>query len=136
MSLSRAGSALGGQHRGDSPGKGAHGHGLEKDAARPGDYGVEEALAAEEDIFNPLDALNVNGAGGVHHGQVARVNHHLLARGQGILHAVAVDLQKGHAPARQLLHNEALAAEKARSHLLLEEHRQLHPLLRGQVYPG
>ena len=43
-------------------------HGLEQNLARPGYHGVEQALAAKEDILDALHHLNVNGAGGIHHG--------------------------------------------------------------------
>lgn len=124
--------ALGGYVRKQRIGKGADGHGLEDHPARAGDHGVKESFPAEEDILGPLDRSHVNGAGGVHHGQVARVHHDLLVRAQIVLHAGAIDLQKGHTPARELLHNEALAAEKAHHPPLLEEDGQLHPQLRAQ----
>ena len=100
--------------------------------ARPGNHGVEHPLPAEEDILHALDGLDINGAGLVHHGQVPGIHDQLLARGQVVLHGGAVNLQERDSPAGELLHNEALAAEEARPQLLLEEHGQLHPLLRSQ----
>ena len=121
-----------GEEGGQGGGHAADRHGLEDDAAGAGDHRVEEALAAEEGVLYPLHGLNVDGAGGIHHGQVAGVYHHPLPGGELILHGVAVHLQEGHARAGELLHDEALAAEEAGPCLLLEEDRHLHPLLRGQ----
>ncbi len=59
--------------------KAADRHGLKHDPARPGDDGVEQPLSAEQDVFHASDGLDINGAGGIAHGQIAGIHHHLLA---------------------------------------------------------
>ena len=70
--------------------------------------------------------------GGIHIGQVAGIYNQCFPGGQGIFLTVAVNFQKGHAAAGELLHDKALAAKEARAQLPLEEGGQLHALLRRQ----
>lgn len=59
--------AAGGKEGGEGPCKAAEGHCLENDLSGPCDDGVEDPLAAEQHVFDPLDGDNVNRTGGVHH---------------------------------------------------------------------
>lgn len=121
-----------GQGGGDGVGEAGQRHGLQRDAPRTGDYGVKNALAAEEHVLRALYHLHVDGAGGFRHGKVAGIHNDLLAGLEIVLHGVTVDLDKSDAAAGELLHDEALAAEKAHHALALEEDGKLHALLRRQ----
>ena len=121
-----------GEEGGEGGSHTAHRHGLQGHLSGASDHGVKDALSAKEHVLDPLDGLDIDGAGGVHHGQVARVHHDLLPWGQLVLHGIPVDFHKGGAAARELLHHKALAAEEAGTQLFLEKDGQFHALLRGQ----
>ena len=91
------------------------GHGLEPDFAGARENGVKEPFAAEKDIFDAGDFLNINGNGGIESRHIPGIHNDFLARFQLVLHQIAVDFNKGGAVAGELLHNEAFTAEKARA---------------------
>ena len=100
-------------------------HGLQIDAARSGDDGVENALAAEEHVFDARNAFDLHGAARVHGGEIAGVDDNGLTGLQVVFLHMAVKFAEDRACAGELLENEALAAEEARAELLLEEDREL-----------
>lgn len=59
--------AAGGKEGGEGSYKAAEGHCLENDLSGSCDDGMEDSLAAEQHVFDPLDGDNVNRTGGVHH---------------------------------------------------------------------
>ena len=86
-----------------------------------GDDGMEQAFAAEDDVLDAFDGLDVHGAGCVHGGQGTGVDDDLLSGRQVIFDGGTVDLGEQHAAAGDFLHDEIFAAEEACADLLVEE---------------
>ena len=82
------------------------------DMARSGDNGVEDSLTAEHHVLEPRDCLDIHGAGGIHGRQISGIHHQGLTGVQVVFHDMPVELGEGNPPAGELLHDEALAAEK------------------------
>lgn len=104
------------------------GHGLQPHPAGAGEDGVEEALAAEEDVLGALHLLDVHVDTWLEAGHIARIHHDALTGLELVFHQIAVDLHEGSAVAGKSLHDEALTAEKAGTESLVE--------MDGQLYAG
>ena len=95
-------------------------------------HGVEQALAAKDDVLGAFDHLSIDLDRLFEAGNVAGVDDHLLPRGELIFNKVAVDLGKSDAVAHKLLHDEALAAKNAGLCLPIEMNAQLDTSLSGK----
>lgn len=107
----------------DAVGEARERQGLEPDGAGAGEFGVEEALAAEELILDALDELDVVVDAGFEADEAAGVDAEGLAGGEGALDDGAAGVEEELALAcggDDFLEDEALAAEEADAKLALE----------------
>ena len=109
-----------------------NGHGLQPHTAGAGEDGVEQALAAEEDVLGALHLLDVHVDTGLEAGHITGIHDDALTGLEDVLHQIAVDLHEGSAVAGKSLHDEALTTKEAGAEPLVEVDGQLHAGLRCQ----
>ena len=99
---------------------------MQPDTAWARKHGVEQALAAKDNVLGALDHLCIDFDRLFEAGNVAGIDDHLLSRGKLIFNKVAVNLGKSDAAARKLLHDEAFAAKDAGLCLSIKMNAQLN----------
>ena len=70
------------------------GHGLQPHTAGAGEDGVEQALAAEEDVLGTMDLLDVHVDTGLEAGHITGIHDDALTGLEDVLHQIAVDLHE------------------------------------------
>lgn len=105
------------------------GHRLKPDPPWATQGGEEKSFAAKQDILEAAHHFHVHLNRGFVHRDVAGIHFEDLTGFEGVLDNLAIEFDKGQPGAGKPLHNEALAAEKARAQFAPEVNVELHTAL-------
>ncbi len=101
-------------------GEARDGQGLEPDAARAGERGEEDAVAAEDHVAYAGDTLDLEGDAGLERSDVTGMDAEGFTGGKVFDDELAGELEPGYPLAVDLLQEETIAAEDACAEGLLE----------------